>query len=197
MITLNTNPFPCFIAKDFYNKTELELIWEELNFYTRPEKLLDAKDYGGVVDSTNAKALCLDSLYNDRNISNILRVNRKIFSEDIKKSFSKLHDCCETFLDINRDETKVRYYHNGDYYKPHIDARYQFVAFTYFYREPKRFSGGELVFPKYNYEFPCYNNSIIIFPGWVEHGVREVSIENSDYYDGWGRYCISSFLDVN
>ena len=39
-----------------------------------------------------------------------------------------------------------------------------------------------------------FQNSIIIFPGWVEHGVREVSIEGSDYYDGFGRYCISNFF---
>jgi len=24
--------------------------------------------------------------------------------------------------------------------------------------------------------------------------VKEVSIKNSDYFDGWGRYCISSFF---
>ena len=39
------------------------MIWEELNFYTKPGKLLDAKDYGGVQGRTNAKALSLDSLY--------------------------------------------------------------------------------------------------------------------------------------
>ena len=35
---------------------------------------------------------------------------------------------------------------------------------------------------------------MVVFPGWVEHGVRKVSIKNSDYFDGWGRYCISSFF---
>ena len=29
-------PFPHIIVKNFYNKEELELIWEELNFYTKP-----------------------------------------------------------------------------------------------------------------------------------------------------------------
>ena len=38
------------------------------------------------------------------------------------------------------------------------------------------------------------NNSMVIFPGWVEHGVRKVTIKDSDYFDGWGRYCISSFF---
>ena len=31
-------------------------------------------------------------------------------------------------------------------------------------------------------------------PGWVEHAVSKVSIEESDYYDGWGRYAITSFF---
>ena len=55
-------PFPHLIIKNFYNEEEVELIWEELNFYTKPDKLLEAKDYLGVVDRTNAKALALDTV---------------------------------------------------------------------------------------------------------------------------------------
>ena len=58
------------------------------------------------------------------------------------------------------------------------DRTVQFLAFSYFYKEPKKFSGGELIFPKYDYELTCENNSIIIFPGWVEHGVSKVKIED-------------------
>ena len=96
--------------------------------------------------------------------------------------------------DCNYDHTKVRYYHNGDYYEPHTDNFFSFLAFSYFYREPKRFEGGELFFPKYNYSFKCDNNSLIMMPAWVEHGVTKVSIKDSDYYDGFGRYAITSFF---
>ena len=65
---------------------------------------------------------------------------------------------------------------------------------SYFYKQPKKFSGGDLLFPKYNYQYPCNNNSIIIFPGWVEHGVSKITINDSDYYDGYGRYSITSFF---
>ena len=44
-------------------KKELKLIWKELDFYTEPNKLLDAEEYGGVVGYTNAKALLLDEIY--------------------------------------------------------------------------------------------------------------------------------------
>jgi len=199
METLNgnafTDPFPHLIIDDFYNTDELELIWEELNFYTKPDKLLVAKDFGGVVDKTNSHALFLDIVYKEhRKLSNILTVTRKVFTKDILESFAQIHDCCGLAPITNNDCTKVRYYHNGEYYEPHVDSSMQFLIFTYFNKEPKKFSGGELYFPKYDYEFPCNNNSLIIFPGWVAHGVREVKIEDSNYYDGWGRYAITHFL---
>ena len=71
METLNGNaysdPFPHLILENFYNEEELELVWEELKFYTKPGKLLEPKDFGGVVDKTNSHAIALDAVYiNDR-----------------------------------------------------------------------------------------------------------------------------------
>ena len=188
-------PFPHMIINNLYNEEELKLIWEELNFFTKPGKLLEAKDYGGVVERTNARAVVLDEVFaTHRQMSNILTVNRKLFKSDILYEFGKIHDCCSIAKDCNNDITKLRYYHNNDYYEPHTDRSFQFLGFSYFYKEPKKFEGGELLFPKYEYTVPCDNNSIIIMPGWVEHGVSKVSIEDSDYFDGWGRYAITSFF---
>ena len=93
-----TEPFPHLIFNNFYNEEELDLIWEELNFYTKPDKLFEAKDFGGVVDWTNSHAIELDSVYvgKFRPISNILTVNRKLFNDDVLKSFAKIHECCES-----------------------------------------------------------------------------------------------------
>ena len=202
-VTLFNDPFPHMICDDFYNPEELKLIWEELKFYTKPGKLLEAKDYGGVVGYTNAKALMLDSIYRDygksnginyRNLSNILTVNRKLFTSGVLDPFAGIHDCCCIANQSNNDTTKIRYYHDGEGYDPHTDKGFQFLGFSYFYKEPKKFTGGQLYFPKYDYEVPCDNNSMIVFPGWVEHGVKEVKIEDSDYFDGWGRYAITSFF---
>jgi hypothetical protein len=202
-VTLYQTPFPHAIVDNFYNEEELELIWEELKFYTKPGKLLDVKDYGGVEGYTSAKAILLDSLYqnrtgngglNWRTMSNILTTNRKLFTSGVLDAFAEVDDCCCLANETNNDITKVRYYHNGDAYDPHTDKGFQFLAFSYFYKEPRKFEGGQLYFPKYDYEIPCDNNSMIIFPGWVEHGVREISIKDSDYFDGYGRYAITSFF---
>ena len=195
-IKTHENPFPHFIIYNFYDNDELKLIWEELDFYTKDGKLFEARDFGGVIDKTNSKAIWLDKVYKDkyRSLSNILTINRKIFDYRILDAFSDIHDCCSIARDSNFDQTKVRYYHDGNFYEPHTDKTVQFLAFSYFYREPKRFQGGELIFPKYDYKFNCDNNSLIMMPGWVEHGVSQVTIQDSDYFDGYGRYAITSFF---
>ena len=196
-IDLYAEPFPLMVVKNFYNEEELRLIWEELNFYTKPGKLIDAKEHDGIVNYTNAKGLLLDDLYDRKNfinVSNILTINRKLFKCGVLDKFSQIHKCCSLATKSDSDVTKVRYYHNGDYYDPHIDKGYQFLAFSYFYKQPKKFTGGDLIFPEDDFKLPCENNTTIVFPGWVEHGVRKVTIEDSNYFDGWGRYCISNFF---
>ena len=200
MQTLDTfllkDPFPHMIVENFYNDDELKLIWEELDFYTKDGKLFDAEEFGGIVNKTNSKAIWLDKVFSKkyRNLSNILKVNRKLFDSAVLDAFSSVHDCCSIAKFCNHDTTKVRYYHDGNYYEPHTDKNVQFLGFSYFYREPKKFEGGELMFPKYDYTFDCPNNSLIMMPGWVEHGVSKISIKNSDYFDGYGRYAVTSFF---
>ena len=195
-IDVPKGPFPHIIINNFYNEEELKLIWQELDFFTAPDKLLEPKDYGGVIDATNAKAIILDEVYGNfyRRISNILTTNRKLFTSGVLDVLEDVHPSCRCATLVEKDLTKLRYYHNGDYYEPHTDHTVAFLAFSYFYKEPKKFQGGELEFPEYDYELECVNNSTIIFPGWVEHGVKEVSIEESDYYEGMGRYCVSNFM---
>ena len=199
-LNLYCEPFPYMVINNFYNQEELELIWEELKYYTKPNKLLTAENYGGVVGFTNAKAICLDDVYVDigdktlRNLSNILTVNRKLFYSGVLDKYAEVHGCTSIANQSNHDITKVRYYHNDEYYDPHTDKSVQFLGFSYFYKEPKKFEGGDLEFPQHDLVLPCVNNSMIVFPGWVEHGVRKVKISNSDYFDGWGRYAITSFF---
>ena len=156
------HPFPHLIIDNFYNEEELELIWEELKFYTKPGKLLTAEQYGGISGYTNARALHLDSIYADnsenggsnyRTLSNILTVNRKLFDDSVMNTFASIHDCCSIAPLADSDRTKVRYYHDGEYYDPHTDYITQFVAFSYFYKEPKRFEGENYIFQNITMNF--------------------------------------------
>ena len=52
-IIIHEEPFPHLILKNFYNKEEVKLIWEELDFYTKDGKLFVAKNFGGIPEKTN------------------------------------------------------------------------------------------------------------------------------------------------
>jgi len=194
-ILCNEYPFPHIIVKNLFEESDLKLLWKELDFYTSAGKLLPAEKYGGISDKTNSSALILDSIYKNSKFSNIYDLESKLFSSNAVVELAKLDPSCAYFTQCSRMVTKVRYYHDGEYYNPHTDYIFPFIAFLYVNKEPKKYSGGELFFPDYDdYEYSCENNSCILIPGYVKHGVRTVSIEDSNYYDGYGRYCISIFV---
>ena len=187
-INIFKEPFPHLIIENFYTDEELELIWEELNFLTKPGKLYEPGVDHGAWDSekqeflTKSRSLRLDSAYNDKNLSNIITVTQKLFNHGFLNIFFEKFPQHKKVLYTNYCITKCRYYHDGDYYDPHTDIFHDFLAFSYFYREPKKFLGGELYFPEYgDYEFECSNNSIILLPSYVTHGVKMVSINDDDY----------------
>jgi len=203
-ISILDDPFPHLIIENFYTDEELELIWEELNFLTKPGKLYEPGLVHGAQDPetkefyTKSKCLQLDTAYNNKNISNIISVTQKLFNHGFLNIFYDKFPQHKRILYTNYCTTKVRYYHNDDYYAPHHDIRHDFLAFSYFNKEPKKFSGGELFFPEYgDYEFKCKNNSLILLPSYIIHGVKAVRIKDSEFYSGYGRYCISHFFGAN
>ena len=194
-------PFPHLIVRNMYTDEELDLIWQELDFLTYSFKLSDPSEYLGAKDAlgnylSNAKALRLETVYQKREYSNILNVNRKLFKDGFTQLFSELSPDLKFVPLVNVDTTKIRYYQNGEFYDPHTDYAYPCLSLSYFYREPKQFSGGELFFPSHNYEFDCLHNSMIMIPGYVEHGVKMVKTDEVPY-SGNSRYCMTQFLFNN
>lgn len=101
--------------------------------------------------------------------------------------FKELHN-------IKLKTSLFNYYTNYDYYYPHVDASdYTFVFWMY--KEPKAFSGGKLVLPSLNLEIECKNNTAILFPSNVEHGVTEIIMP--DPKPMHGRISISTFMVKN
>lgn len=192
------DPFPHLIVENMYNEEELALIWQELEFLNNLGKFKNPDEYGAAKFdgeySTSSKGIILDNVYYDRSFSNILNINRKLFKHT--ETYSNLSPYHFKFLVCNIDSTKLRYYSNKDYYRPHRDYNSDTIACTYFYKKPKKFSGGELFFPEYNYQIECLDNTCIIFPSYFNHGVKEVTITDKNYCDGFGRYCMTQFTNV-
>ena len=78
-------------------------------------------------------------------------------------------------------------YENGLYHG-HRDSAVM-SAVSLFYKEPKPYKGGELVFPEHRYTPNIVNNSIMIFPSFELHAVNPVQ--------GPGRFSLNQFFFVN
>jgi hypothetical protein len=193
-----SEPFPHLIVENMYNQEELDLIWEELNFLTKPHKFLQHDPGTGTVDTTGAsksesKSIYLDYIYKERSTSNILTVNRKLFFGGYLHIFSQISPLCSSAKIQSLDRTKIRYYENDSEYLPHIDY-YNYTCITFFYKKPKLFEGGELYFPEYNYTLDCDNNHMIIFPSCILHAAKKVTMKGDHNCSGNGRYSMMQFL---
>jgi hypothetical protein len=186
------DPFPHVIVENMYNEDVQKLIWTELDYFLASNSLMDAEVTssayvpGGDLLKRN-KALFLDSYYQDRNNSIILEYNRDLFNDEIKQACWN-HWALKPLLTSTNDSTLVSYYEKEHQYHPHWDASVV-TALTHFYREPKSFTGGELLFPEFDFHYECVHNRTIIFPSSIVHGVTTVTAE-----EGLGRWTITQFM---
>ena len=183
-------PFFHNIIHDFYDSEEQSLIWEELEFLNKPGKLLPPDETGDPLSSPNKKAVFLDSLYSHRQFSNILSLNRKIFKI---LPYLKDNPFSEYIRVSDTDHTMVSYYEDGSYYKSHHDY-YVISTTTTFWKEPKKFTGGELKFTEFDYTPEMFHNSIIIFPSYLKHEVTPLKLDDNDGVNG--RYSINQFFSI-
>jgi hypothetical protein len=195
-----SDPFPHLVVENMYDEKELDLIWEELNFLTKPHKFLEEdlgtdRDQVTGIPKSQSKSLIIDDIYVNRSASNILTVNRKLFNMGHLELFSEITPMCKSILYQNYDLTKIRYYENDDEYLSHVDI-YNYTAITFFYKEPKSFEGGELYFPEFNYTFYCNNNFMILFPSCVSHSATKVKMYDNSFCSGNGRYSMMQFMKL-
>lgn len=196
-ITLCKEPFEYIIIDDTYTEDELKFIFLELDFWSLSENLLPPNLTGsGICDDGKLKkknkGVFLDVAYANRNYSNILKLNRNLYSLPLKEP-----SVINNFIKYsNYDTTLVSYYENSEYYTPHADTSIV-TALTYLYKEPKAFDGGDLILTDYGIAFEPWFNRTYIMPGVVEHEVTEVTMKQEDCGKGLGRYCISNFIHRN
>lgn len=201
MISLEIKNLPVIVIDDFYSKKENDLIWQELCFlntdltnFSGPEKTGTARNEEGEI-LKKTKGIFLDEVYNLRNFSNILKINRKIFDKDLCQSLIKEHTFFNYLKESNKDSTLIQYYENSDYYKSHWDKSL-IMTISWFFSTPKSFTGGDLLFDDGTL-IECKNNRFIIFPSILNHEVREISMAEKSLGKNLGRYSISQFISIN
>jgi len=194
-VQLMTDPFHSLLIEDLYDPDELNVIWDEIE-YLRPHFVDgDEATYSAEVDGQSIKrnkGILLDRHFKDnRDESDILKINRKIFTLLKQlKSGSWFFD----EVSCNLDYTLLSYYENSDHYKTHKDAA-TITALTWFYREPKRFEGGDLKFPDYDITVPVKSNGCILFPSKINHAVTPIQMEDQYANKGLGRHTMTQFIN--
>ena len=193
---VHNSPFPYLYFENIYSNDELVEIYDELDFYTRNRHRYfsnttePATDDEGIslkqnksyfVPILNPQALNSSACakYTLDHLS-----HPKAFPVD-SKFFSRWKPACSGFL--------ISYYTNGDYYHAHTDVDVASLV-VWIYKEPKKFEGGEFIFPDYpEVKIPTNNNCAIMFPGRIRHQVNEIKMAEND--NGFGRYSFTVFLD--
>jgi len=99
---------------------------------------------------------------------------------------------------LNRRSHLLSYYENAGYYSKHVDASV-FTILNYFYKEPKQFTGGDLIAHSNDFskkaKIETINNRVVIIPSCTSHEVTPITM-TSNKLDGTGRYCLSIFAET-
>lgn len=210
---------PYIIIDDLYDSDQLNSIWREFDFLF--DKLNSQDESTGVLKGAldsdgsmlkNSRSICLDEIYPNRNISDILTYNRKFFDnwDLIFGNGNTWWIQCmkESSQVLCKDSTLFSYMEDGSYYHAHKDDSY-ITTCTWFYQQPKGFIGGDFILNPKNpgigkqltKSYPSIpieikNNRMLVFPGCIPHQVLPVKLtDECKDMKGMGRFCITNFTN--
>jgi hypothetical protein len=155
------DPFPHIAFEDFYDRDELTLVWQEINFISRFK---------------GTESFYLDHIYTDRKFSNLLRVNRKIFLSGVLTLFSEMSSELIDCSTVSNDLTLLKNCNNVDKENSLISTTsgFAFSAFSSFFGEIEEAQGGRLHFPQHDYNLELKHNALTIVPGYVKYEVKKI-----------------------
>jgi hypothetical protein len=196
------DPIPYLRIENFFNKVELEqLVFPELDYFTKAGKLLPASETGAARDNDgkvvkNNSGLFCESTYRDSSSSSTATIINKLWNTNTCDAIEKTGPWNRGFRQCTASATLFSYYQEGDYYLPHLD-QVQFTLLIWLWKEPKAWTGGEFMFNDASHTVPMKNNSAVLFPSCYSHSVNRVAMNTPSHMDGTGRYCISRFYWIH
>lgn len=164
------------LITNLYSRDEVVKIKQEI---VRLRKKSALNSTGPAVDPAGrslnyANSLWVDELYPKRNESDILSINRKLFTTDIAEELAKISQYFGHIRYCDKDFTLLNYYTNGTEYKPHRD-RSMLTAISFF--SIGDFTGGQLEFVEFKEVIEPVENTMVIFPGCIEHHAHPVQTD--------------------
>ena len=195
-ITSHTDPFPFLYIENLYTEEELRLIFAELDYYQSNQKILNLNTYSATDADGNSKSKrkgqFLDHIFGNRQHSNILNINRKLFERGLICERSDNY-FFRHFVPTE-DYSLLSYYENEGKYEPHVDNCVASIC-IWLWKEPKKFEGGDFFFPDFNKRIKVQTNHAVVFPSVIQHSVDEIQMLPEHIGKGFGRYSICNFLN--
>jgi len=192
---------PIAVIHNYFNEQEYKQLTEficNLNPYTWHTDPI--KTHGAIKEEKNGKkiqlkknyALCLDTLYTEegRKYCPVFSINRKLFSE-VTDKLTKLNSFFNYLSTCTADTTFLNYYENNNLYGFHRDT-VTLTANYIFFKTPKSFTGGEFNIENELINKPK-NNSMVIFPSFMQHKVETVSTPENKRGQCLGRFSMTQF----
>lgn len=200
---------PFILKQDFLNKEELEEVWKIVN--NKSGNMRDATTY-------NEKDSQKERYRPNIRSSTVLDIDslKPIREWFLEKNKQQLYDLCEglqiPLFKVAQEELQLTRHRHNDFFKLHTDnnrlkknrASSRKLTFVYyFFQEPKKFSGGDLLIydtkaenaavdkTKFTRIIPK-NNSIIFFPPERFHQVTIVNAEGVE--DEFTRFTLNGWF---
>jgi hypothetical protein len=203
-IELKLEPFHHIIIDDFYTDEEHNYVLEELFKYKSMDLFGPPMFGGSATDNFGNQLKDNTSFFLDQypelgdTCINLKLFNRFIRNLHIEEKQSPNISNRSWFFNSELPESSsslFSYYENGQKYEPHND-RAIYTWLTWINKEPKRFSGGNLYFPNFNYTIEYRNNRTVCFFSRLRHSVTPVVMESEFVDKDNGRFTITRFMNV-
>ena len=199
--------YPILVMDNFYNNQQVKEIWYELEgFSISSQRILwesnlndpnRTKDKDGKSLATNDR-IYLDRMYSNefRHASLILHNYRKLMSRAVLDVYKEMSPPTRNIENVNRDLSMVSYYNGGDKYDFYKD-RATHTALWWTYKEPKSFTGGDLVLKDEDITIKCKHNRMVMFPSFYLHASTPIKMEYDNDEERLGKYTLSHFFNIN
>lgn len=188
---------------NLFTTNELREVWEEINFLSYRSKFQLDTGTARHGETNELKAdkigIWLEDIYTDRKYCNYFKFYKKWCTKVTAENLLKTSLFWRELFHCKTDRTLLSYYEDGKYYEEHEDAS-RLTQLFYVFKEPKKFTGGQIVFTDFNYSQEVNNNTLIVFPSWFKHEVKPVSLnektpDEQDKLECNGRYVFTTFYE--
>lgn len=189
---------PIVVFKQILQPHHILSMIDEIGFINKNNYLKTGDQTISAVNELNETkknmGVFLDQIYKDRRKeSKILSIHEKLVNAVLSKHLANRNIVFEYFKHTNIHNTLVNVYLDKNSYFEHFDQSI-LTSITFLWNQPKKFTGGSLIFNNYGIELVPELGDVVIFPGFCSHEVSEITLPDDNFDNG--RYSISQFFNI-